>query len=103
MLVQLVSVCTLSQRHLERVIFTVPVHTSALQPRDLGLAAHSPSVRVPWPFLRDFPTPCTQKSDKIPHGVGGQTQRGCQTEPKLYVLGSSVFPGTLSYAGSAAF
>jgi len=55
-LVQLVSVCTLGQRRLERVILTVHVHTSTLQPRDLGLAAHSPSAHVHWPFVRGFPT-----------------------------------------------
>lgn len=47
MLVQLVSVCTLSQRHLEHVIFAMHVHTSTLQPRDLGLAARSHFAHVP--------------------------------------------------------
>lgn len=55
MLVQLVSVCTLSQRHLERVIFTVHVHTSALQPRDPGLAAHSHSAHGPFSGISQHP------------------------------------------------
>lgn len=76
MLVQLVSVCTLSQRHLEGVIFTVLVHTSNLQPRDLGLAAHSPSGHVHWPFLRGFPTSCSQGSGEILCVAGGKTQTG---------------------------
>lgn len=103
MLVQLFSVCTLSQRHLEHVILTVHVHTSALQPRDLGLAAHSHSARVHWPFLRDFPISCSQKSVKILCGTGGKTKWDCQTQPKMYVLESSVLPVTLGCAGSEVF
>lgn len=81
---------------------TVHVHTSTLRPRDLGLAAHSHSARVQWPFLGDFSTPCSQKSGKIPCGAGGKTKRERQTEPKLYVLGI-LLPATLRYAGGEVF
>lgn len=66
-----------------RCHLTVHVHTSILRPRDLGLAARSHSARVQWPFLGDFPTPCSQKSGKIPCGAGGRTKRERQTDPKL--------------------
>lgn len=62
MLVQLVSAYTLTQRHLEHVNFTVRLHTSTLQPGDLGLAARYHSAHVHWPFLRDFPPSHSQNA-----------------------------------------
>lgn len=79
------------------------VHTSTLQPTDLGLAAHSHPARVHWPFLRGFLTPCSQKARQIPCREGRRMKWEHQTESKSYMLGSSVLPVTLSCAGGGVF